>query len=87
MIVDGAAQARSDDLEELVKKKRAASDAARERLLQVCAQMDEDASGELTLDEIAKGYKENEEFASTLHMMDVGIDDLDMVLKLRNNDG
>jgi len=86
VIVDGAAQARADDLDEQVEKKKQDCNVAREKLLQLCADMDNDESGELGLDELAAGYQDNVEFASTLNLMDVGADDLEMVFEILDED-
>jgi voltage-gated sodium channel len=86
VIVDGAEQARADTLEEQVMKKKAECNIARDKLLQLCARMDEDGSGELALEELEAGYKANAEFASILHLMDVGIDDLEMVFSILDED-
>lgn len=86
VIVDGAAQARADDLDEQVEKKKQDCNVAREKLLQLCADMDNDDSGELGLEELAAGYQDNAEFASTLNLMDVGADDLEMVFEILDED-
>lgn len=86
VIFDGAAQARADDLDEQVEKKKQDCNVAREKLLQLCADMDNDDSGELGLEELAAGYQDNAEFASTLNLMDVGADDLEMVFEILDED-
>jgi len=55
-------------------------------LLKLCAEMDEDGSGELTKKELHEGYKKNKEFQHTLAEMQIGEDDLEILWTILDED-
>merc|ERR1712066_823809 len=74
------------DAEQKILDKRSDKLRARQRLLQVCADMDMDGNGELSFEEIVQGYKTNPEFSESLKLMDVGKEDLHTVFSILDSD-
>lgn len=86
VIVDAALKASQEDAGEIVRLKAEANKAAANKLLDMCRDMDEDGSGDLTLDELLVGYESNLEFQQHLKAMDIGQDDMKVVYSILDND-
>eukprot|EP00927_Polykrikos_kofoidii_P004679 TRINITY_DN11852_c0_g1_i1.p1 TRINITY_DN11852_c0_g1~~TRINITY_DN11852_c0_g1_i1.p1 ORF type:complete len:712 (+),score=80.60 TRINITY_DN11852_c0_g1_i1:40-2175(+) len=86
VIVDRAAAARVDDEMLKAEEKKVEFDSARQKLRRLCALMDDDASGCVTLEELERGFKESSEFSSTLKAMDVAEEDLQTVFSILDVD-
>jgi len=87
VIVDRAAEARIDDARAHALLKKSQCSRAQKRLLRICAEMDEDSSGTLTLQELLAGYETSEEFAAELRVMDVDQDDLTFIFGIIDQEG
>jgi len=86
VIVDRASEARADDENEKVLEKKSEFNRASNKLMKLCIEMDEDNSGELTLEELETGYEKNPDFVATLRVMDVGKDDIKTVFAILDED-
>lgn len=86
VIVDRASEARADDQHQRLLEKRTEFKHAAAKLRQMCDDMDTDQSGCLSLEELARGYDENEEFATVMRVMDVARGDIDMVFHILDED-
>lgn len=87
VIVDRAAEARSEDVALVMRRRQAELATAKTNLLNICAKMDTDVSGVLTGREIMDGYEALPEFASVLDLMDVQREDLAALLQVLDRDG
>eukprot|EP00928_Gymnodinium_smaydae_P040324 TRINITY_DN27359_c0_g2_i1.p1 TRINITY_DN27359_c0_g2~~TRINITY_DN27359_c0_g2_i1.p1 ORF type:complete len:630 (-),score=149.68 TRINITY_DN27359_c0_g2_i1:211-2049(-) len=86
VIVDAAESARSDDVDYQLQTKKKEQTEAKEKLLDVCAQMDIDQGGSLSIQELYQGFEENQEFMQQLHLMDIGKEDLAVVFAIMDQD-
>jgi len=86
VIVDKALDAHVLDLEKKAKEKKANRDNALSQFIALCATMDLDGSGSLTMDEIMKGYDSTKEFRHTLDLMEVGPQDLELLFCMMDKD-
>mmetsp|Transcript_46132 Transcript_46132/g.136327 ORF Transcript_46132/g.136327 Transcript_46132/m.136327 type:complete len:256 (+) Transcript_46132:1-768(+) len=86
VIVDRATEARFEDERQKVTEKKVEAERAKVKLRKICASMDEDGSGELTIEEIEEGYDSNEDFKNTLQLMDIERDDLRTVFVILDSD-
>jgi voltage-gated sodium channel len=87
VIVDRAHEAHLSDMAHLAKMKVKQQESAHKKLVQMCADMDNDASGTVSLVELKEGFHTHPEFAQTLHVMDIKECDLDMVFGILDTDG
>merc|ERR1719353_2114045 len=80
----------TEERERLMAEMKAANDhmrlAAHDHLHKMCLEMDEDGSGELTIEEIKHGYESNEAFRETLEKMEIHEADLDIVWTILDSD-
>lgn len=86
VIVDRASEARADDEHEKVEQKKREFNRATNQLTKICMEMDEDESGELTLEELETGFDTSEDFRNVLKVMDVGKDDIKTVFAILDED-
>lgn len=86
VIVEKAQEVHEQQTQEVVKRQAAKKEVevkkAKIELCKLCYAMDEDKSGNLTLDELLKGYDGNGYFANLLKSMDITRDDLKMVFNI-----
>jgi len=87
VIVDKAQQAHNDDLKFQVQEKEEEFQKLKKQLLRICAQLDEDNSGCLTLDELLAGYDSSPEFHVALSSMDVQKEDILSLFNILDEDG
>merc|ERR1719506_725490 len=87
VIVDKAQQAHNDDLKFQVQEKEEEFQRLKKQLLKFCAQLDEDNSGCLTLDELLDGFDQNPEFHVALSSMDVQKEDISSLFNILDDDG
>jgi len=71
LVVDASHEARKGDEHELAVQAMRARELAMGHLLTLCTEMDEDRSGNLTIDEIIAGYDSNQRFRDTLGSMQI----------------
>lgn len=86
-IVDRAASARADDDKYQLRERGRDFDLAKKKLVSLCAQLDDDDSGFLTNEELAKGFDSNREFAMAMAAMDVQREDLACLFSILDEDG
>lgn len=90
VIVEKAQEVHEQQTQEVVKRQAAKKEVevkkAKIELCKLCYAMDEDKSGNLTLDELLKGYDGNGYFANLLKSMDITRDDLKMVFNILDKD-
>lgn len=87
VIVDRANEARHDDVKSLLKEEAKEKKKLEQHLLRVCASMDGDGTGSLTLQELYDGFRENDDFQTTLQAMDIAEGDLAAVFGILDGDG
>ncbi|CAJ1370896.1 unnamed protein product [Effrenium voratum] len=78
VIVERAAEARENDHEAKIKKKQAERARSMEDLASLCASMDVNNNGLISLEEMLKGYDEVEECKKLMEVMDLKRDDMAM---------
>eukprot|EP00927_Polykrikos_kofoidii_P082448 TRINITY_DN8203_c0_g1_i8.p1 TRINITY_DN8203_c0_g1~~TRINITY_DN8203_c0_g1_i8.p1 ORF type:complete len:635 (+),score=79.16 TRINITY_DN8203_c0_g1_i8:188-1906(+) len=86
VIVEKAAAARVENEIFKADEKKVEFESAKKKFRRLCAMMDEDDSGLLTLDELKQGYAEGGEFATALKSMDVGEEDIETIFSLFDTD-
>eukprot|EP00928_Gymnodinium_smaydae_P067259 TRINITY_DN501_c0_g1_i2.p1 TRINITY_DN501_c0_g1~~TRINITY_DN501_c0_g1_i2.p1 ORF type:complete len:613 (-),score=126.26 TRINITY_DN501_c0_g1_i2:79-1866(-) len=86
VIVESATEARQQDQHQRALEHERQMQDAKTRLLQVCAEMDDDGSGTLSIEEFKRGFDESQEFADLLKIMNITKDDLQMVFKVVDQD-
>jgi len=86
VVIDCAANARKETDHMIANKKIATFKKASSRLLKVCAEMDTDHSGSLTLGELEDGYRTNTTFADAMSVLDVREEDLNVVYQILDED-
>lgn len=86
VIVDRAQESRQADLRQQAKAK--ADDLKKEvkKLYSMCSRMDSDQSGELSLEELLKGYDDDQDFQDTLTVLDINKEDMATVFKILDQD-
>jgi len=87
VIVTAAREAHEADEARKINDRATEFDKAKHQLLKVCAELDEDGSGELTLEELYHGFEESDAFADTMAVMDLRREDLQVVFKILDEDG
>mmetsp|Transcript_119937 Transcript_119937/g.311253 ORF Transcript_119937/g.311253 Transcript_119937/m.311253 type:complete len:734 (+) Transcript_119937:107-2308(+) len=79
VIVERAAEAREQDTMNRAKQKEKDRQKTMIELATLCANMDCDGNGTLSLDELLEGFETSDEFQSLMHVMDVNKEDLSRV--------
>jgi len=87
VIVDSAMKVSQDDLQEVIRAKNDEFRATVAKFKTICMQMDTDASGDLTFDEILLGYNSNTSFNNQLAALDIREEDLQVVFDILDKDG
>jgi len=82
VIVERAAKAQDQDAEKRIKEQQKRHEHAVDQLRSLMMKIDEDDSGQLTLEEILKGYEKHRELPAILSAMDINKDDLQMMFGL-----
>merc|ERR1712100_5826 len=59
---------------------------AREKMYNMCASLDDDGSGSITLEELEQGFQTNPEFALALSVMDIRGEDMAVVFAILDED-
>lgn len=85
-IVDQASAAHEDDVQLQAINKKEAFTKARGTLLNVCRQIDTDGSGNITIEELYRGYETLPELAYQLKFLDVTRDDLGILFSALDSD-
>ncbi|CAE7519681.1 CACNA1E [Symbiodinium sp. CCMP2592] len=86
VIVERAAQGRDKDQERKIKQKEEERSKNMIDLAVLCATMDEDNSGSLSLVEMLHGYDRNEEFRKLMQVMDIKRDDMQTIFRVLDSD-
>lgn len=86
VIVDRAAERRDSDREYQIECKIQDFANAKDRLKQMCIQMDQDGNGELAVEEILDGYENNKEFFQLMNLMDVDKEEIDTLINYLDRD-
>merc|ERR1719440_1793603 len=86
VIVDRANAARGEDLAALVKEEEREKKKVKAQLLKLCESMDEDNSGDLSLEELHHGFHNNHEFQLTMKAMDINEEDMNVVFGIMDED-
>jgi len=84
--VDSAAEARQGTQHELALAKEELGEEAKVQLLRLCAQIDTDQSGRLTLEELLEGLEHNQEWHDKITIMGVTQDDMPIVFAIMDQD-
>jgi len=86
-IVDQATQFREQDTELQIQRNKEEFQAKCKELLTSFEAMDNDGSGNLSLQEILEGFEHNHDFARTLHVMGIQKHDLEVLFSMMDTDG
>lgn len=86
-IVDCAMEARKGSLHELAKERHKEAKEAKGRILDLCQQLDEDAGGSLTLEELQKGMEDIPVFSDSMEALGIDQQQLPTVFKLMDRRG
>mmetsp|Transcript_47528 Transcript_47528/g.87136 ORF Transcript_47528/g.87136 Transcript_47528/m.87136 type:complete len:594 (+) Transcript_47528:50-1831(+) len=86
VIVESAEETRREDLVERMKIKEKLFMSKSKRLVRVCASLDHDGSGDLTYEELIRGFSEQKELAMILHDMGIEEDDLATIFQIMDSD-
>jgi len=87
VIVDRAIEAREEDVEHKLREKESDLQQAMNELRGLCVQMDSDNSGNLTIDELQRGYDRIQSFRDMLRVMDIDKSEMATVLEIMDIDG
>eukprot|EP00930_Biecheleria_cincta_P048679 TRINITY_DN33957_c0_g1_i1.p1 TRINITY_DN33957_c0_g1~~TRINITY_DN33957_c0_g1_i1.p1 ORF type:complete len:703 (-),score=100.56 TRINITY_DN33957_c0_g1_i1:65-2173(-) len=87
VIVDTFAEQREKDVKARAEEMEAAEEEDVYKLTKIFREIDEDASGEVTLDELLAGASCNQEFNSRLRVMDIDAQDLTQLFHMLDSDG
>ncbi|CAK9115481.1 unnamed protein product [Durusdinium trenchii] len=86
VIVERAAEARENDHEAKIKRKEEERAKSMEDLASLCASMDVNNNGLISLEEMLKGYDEVEEFKKLMQVMDLKREDMAMVFNVLDSE-
>jgi len=86
VIVDSAQAARDADTKSKLTDKAKDFEAAKRKLLRVCAELDADGSGELTYAELMDGMDTHPDFSATMALLDITKDDMHVVFDMLDQD-
>ena len=84
--MERAAEARENDHEAKIKRKQDERARSMEDLASLCASMDVNNNGLISLEEMLKGYDEVEEFKKLMEVMDLKRDDMAMVFNVLDSE-
>lgn len=86
-IVDQAHQSSKDDALFQVRTRQEEFERIRKDLISLCAAIDSDESGTISLEELMHGYETNPELANQLRFLDVKKDDMKILFTVLDHDG
>jgi len=90
VVVEKAQEAHSEETRKLVERQAQEKEAqvkkSQNELVKLCYQMDEDKSGNLSLDELLNGYDTDAYFANLLKSMDISRDDIKIIFNIMDQD-
>lgn len=90
MVVEKAQEAHVEDMrkcaERQAQEKESQVKKSQAELVKLCYKMDEDKSGNLSLDELLKGYDTDSYFANLLTSMDISRDDIKIIFNIMDQD-
>lgn len=86
VIVERAAEARANDQERKQKQKEEERARNMVGLATLCASMDMDGSGSLSLEEMLEGFETSEDFQKLMHCMDIQRDDVETIFNVLDED-
>lgn len=86
VIVDCAADARKDDLEYQERVQLLGEEAAMQKFLKLCSELDTDGSGELSYNEFEMAYESCGELSQMLKVMNIERADLPMLFEIMDED-
>jgi len=86
VIVDRAAEARTEDKEHQANLKRQEQTRAKDEFVKICHMLDTDDSNTLTVNELRDAFENGGEFKTVMDIMDVGVHDLDVVFDMFDSD-
>jgi len=87
VIVDKATEARENDAEFKMREKQHLEDQRMAEMKRMFEEMDKDENGEMSLQELQRGARTNDEFGNILSLMDISSDQLETVFKIIDQDG
>eukprot|EP00429_Kryptoperidinium_foliaceum_P075817 CAMPEP_0176211784 /NCGR_PEP_ID=MMETSP0121_2-20121125/14827_1 /TAXON_ID=160619 /ORGANISM="Kryptoperidinium foliaceum, Strain CCMP 1326" /LENGTH=331 /DNA_ID=CAMNT_0017550837 /DNA_START=80 /DNA_END=1072 /DNA_ORIENTATION=- len=90
VVVEKAQEAHVEDMrkcaERQAQEKESQVKKSQAELVKLCYKMDEDKSGNLSLDELLKGYDTDSYFANLLTSMDISRDDIKIIFNIMDQD-
>lgn len=86
-IVDTAAMAREDDVQTLAKRRESERTSTWNAFVLLCLDLDEDGSGDITLEELKAGIETSQELKAYMAVLGIDNDDIDQIFELLDVDG
>lgn len=86
VIVERATEARENDHERKLKRKDMERNKTMVDFAKLCHDMDADGSGSLSLDEMLRGYDENDSFRKLMDIMDIKREDMETIFRVLDDD-
>eukprot|EP00930_Biecheleria_cincta_P025606 TRINITY_DN18201_c0_g1_i1.p1 TRINITY_DN18201_c0_g1~~TRINITY_DN18201_c0_g1_i1.p1 ORF type:complete len:677 (-),score=95.46 TRINITY_DN18201_c0_g1_i1:134-2107(-) len=86
VIVNAAQAAHDADVERKVQERIQSYESAKTDLLDICSQLDENGSGDLSLEELMAGFDNNNRFANTMTSLSLTRDDMEVVFNILDDD-
>ena len=86
VIVERASEARDNDHDQKVKKKQEERSKSMFDLAKVCATMDKNNNGLVSLEEMRNGYDQLESFRKLMQQMDIRRDEMETIFKVLDDD-
>eukprot|EP00429_Kryptoperidinium_foliaceum_P103827 CAMPEP_0176235468 /NCGR_PEP_ID=MMETSP0121_2-20121125/26853_1 /TAXON_ID=160619 /ORGANISM="Kryptoperidinium foliaceum, Strain CCMP 1326" /LENGTH=440 /DNA_ID=CAMNT_0017574889 /DNA_START=1 /DNA_END=1323 /DNA_ORIENTATION=+ len=86
MVVESSMKAAAADTDRIIKEKEAVYKEHAMDFGRLCAELDTDASGQISKAEFANGFKHNPRFVELMSLLELTNDDLDMVFEMLDAD-
>lgn len=87
VICEAATEARQQSIHDKAEEHQRQMQLHRQRILDLCGEMDDDKSGSVSFAELIAGWDASKEFADTLTAMDIKKDDMRMIFNVLDTDG
>jgi len=87
VICERAAEARENDVQEVARQKLASLDAAKKELVSMCARIDKDESGKISLQELQGAFENSQRSKELMIAMDLNEEELLQVFHIADREG
>jgi voltage-gated sodium channel len=86
VIVEKALAAHNEAVADAAKARNREKKHAIKRFIGLCAGMDKDGSGSLTIQELSEGYRTNKQFRDTMDILDIAFEELELFFSMMDAD-